>query len=97
MLTSLQSDIAMLSLFYWGLSVLMLRIIIINNRMLLYGLSSVYLALCVAIGWYVDMKWLLVGCLIFMVVDMFITAWVLLKQSRECMRDLKKLRDGEEH
>lgn len=97
MLTPHQSDIAMLSLFYWGLSVLMLRIVMTNNRMLLYGLSSVYLALCVAIGWYVHMKWLLVGCLIFMVVDMLITSWILLKQSRECMKDLKKLRDGEEY
>lgn len=97
MLTPQQSDIAMLSLFYWALSVLMLRIIVKKNRMFLYGLSSVYLALCVAIGWYVDMKWLLVGCLIFMLVDMLITSWVLLKQSRECMKDLKKLRDGEEY
>lgn len=97
MLTPQQSDIAMLSLFYWGLSVLMLRIVITKNRMLLYRLSSVYLALCVVIGWYVQMKWLLVGCLIFMLVDMLIISWILLKQSRECMKDLKKLRDGEEY
>lgn len=87
----LYSDIAMLSLFYWGLSVLMLRVVISREkRNVVYLLSSLYLALCSVLGWYVQMKWLLAGSLIFMVVSMSITAWIIFKESRQCFNALKE-------
>lgn len=42
------------------------------------------------------MKWLLAASLLFMVISMSLTLWILLKQSRECMQDLKKLREEEQ-
>lgn len=90
-----QSNIAMLSLFYWGLSVLMLRIVVTEKRMLLYALSTAYLALDVLAGWSTQWKWVLLGSLIFMVTAMFFTLWIILKQSRECMRELKQAREEE--
>lgn len=95
MLTPHQSDIALLSLFYWGLSVVMLRIVIIEKRHLLYGASAGYLTLCALLGWKIEMKWLLAGSLLFMMSSMSITLWILLKQSRECMRDLSTIQDEE--
>ena len=90
-----QSDIVLLSLFYWALSVLMLRLVIKERRNLLYMLSLLYLALSAGAGWSLQMKWLLAGSLIFMVIAMLSTLWILLKQSRECMNDLKKLKEQE--
>lgn len=94
-MTPEQSNIAMLSLFYWGLSVLMLRVVVTEKRMLLYTLSTAYLALNILAGWSTQWKWVLLGSLIFMVIAMFFTLWVILKQSRECMRDIKKYREEE--
>lgn len=91
-----QSNIAMLGLFYWGMSVIMLRIVINEKRYLLYGASTGYLIVCTLLGWRIEMKWLLVGSLLFMGSAMLITAWIVLKQSRACMKDLAKLQDEEE-
>lgn len=94
-MTPEQSNIAMLSLFYWGLSVVMLRIVIKEKRNFLYLLSTAYLALNALVGWSTQWKWVLAGSLIFMVAAMSITLWILLKQSRECIRDIKKHREEE--
>lgn len=90
-----QSNIAFLSLFYWGLSVLMLRIVITEKRIFLYGISAAYMILNVLIGWSTQYKWVLLGSLIFMVAAMSYTLWILWKQSRECIRELKQAREEE--
>lgn len=95
-MTTDQSNIALLSLFYWGLSVVMLHIVIKEKRSVLYLLSIGYFFLSAIVGWKVEMKWLLMGSLIFMVAVMFITLWIIFKQSGECIRDLKKLREEEQ-
>ncbi|MDD3769824.1 MAG: hypothetical protein PHV10_04355 [Sulfuricurvum sp.] len=94
-MTPEQSNIAMLSLFYWGLSVLMLRVVVTEKRMLLYTLSTAYLALNILAGWSTQWKWVLLGSLIFMVIAMSYTLWILWKQSRECIRELKQAREEE--
>lgn len=94
-MTTDQSNIALLSLFYWGLSVVMLQIVIKEQRYVLYLLSIGYFLLSAIVGWKVEMKWLLMGSLIFMVATMSITLWIIFKQSRECIRDLKKLHEEE--
>lgn len=91
------SDIVFLSLFYWGLSVLMLRIIIPERRQRLYLISAGYLVLSVGVWQAIAMKWLLAASLVFMVVSMLITLWILLKQSRECIRELKAMHEAEKH
>lgn len=51
------SDTVFLSLFYWGLSVLVLRMIIYERRQQLYLFSSVYLAVSVgkaSVHWFKD-------------------------------------------
>jgi hypothetical protein len=95
-----QSDIALLSLFYWVLSVLMIRVVIEEDeqgRNRLYALSILYMIVCSLIGWYVQMKWVLAGSLLFMVTSMFYTLWRILAQSRECMADLKAILEEEKH
>lgn len=89
------SNIVFLSLFYWGLSILALRMIIHERRQQLYLFSGVYLAVSVGIGLSGAMKWLLAASLLFMVVSSTLTLWILLKQSRECMRDLEILHEKE--
>lgn len=91
------SNIVFLSLFYWGLSVLALRMIIHERRQQLYLFSSVYLAVSVGIGLGGAMKWLLAASLLFMVVSSSLTLWILLKQSRQCIRDLKTMHEEEKH
>jgi hypothetical protein len=80
-------DIVFLSLIYWGLSVLMLRIIILERRQRLYLFSTGYFAVSVGVGLGVAMKWLLEASLLFMFVSMSVTLWIILKESRECMCD----------
>ena len=89
------SSIVFLSLFYWALSVLMLRIIIHEGRQRLYLFSTGYFAISVGVGLGVAMKWLLSASLLFMVISMSVTLWILVKQSRECMRDLKAIHEEE--
>lgn len=89
------SNIVFLSLFYWALSVLMLRIIIHEGRQRLYLFSAGYFVISVGVGLGVAMKWLLAASLLFMVISMSVTLWILLKQSRECMRDLKAMHEEE--
>jgi CHASE2 domain-containing sensor protein len=91
------SNIVFLSLFYWGLSVLMLRIVIHERRQRLYLISVGYFAISVGVGQAIAMKWLLAASLLFMVVSMLITLWILLKQSRQCIRDLKAMHEAEKH
>ena len=91
------SNIVFLSLFYWGLSVLMLRIIIHERRHRLYLISVGYLVLSVGVGQAIAMKWLLAASLLFMVISMSLTLWILLKQSRQCIRDLKTMHEEEKH
>lgn len=83
------SNIVFLSLFYWGASVLMLHIIIHERRQRLYLISAAYFVISVVVGLGVAMKWLLAASILFMVVSMFITLWILWKQTHECMRELK--------
>lgn len=89
------SNIVFLSLFYWGLSVLMLRIIIHERRQRLYLFSTGYLAVSVGVGLGIAMKWLLAASLLFMLVSMSVTLWILLKQSRQCIRELKEMHEEE--
>jgi hypothetical protein len=42
------------------------------------------------------MKWLLMASLLFMVMAMLITLWIILKKRRAYIRDLKKLREEEQ-
>lgn len=91
------SNIVFLSLFYWILSALMLRIIIPKRRQRLYLISVGYFAVSAVVGLGVAMKWLLAASLLFMVVSMFITLWILWKQSRECIRELKAIHEAEKH
>lgn len=91
------SNIVFLSLFYWALSVLMLRIIILERRQRLYLFSAGYFVISVGIGLGVAMKWLLVASLLFMVISMSATLWILVKQSRKCMRDLKAIHKESTH
>lgn len=94
-MTSEMSDVLLLSLFYWGLSVVMLRFVVNMRSNTFYLLSSTYAFLSVVAGWKINMKWTLAASLLFMVMAMSITLWVIFKQSRECMRDLKQLREEE--
>lgn len=91
------SNIVFLSLFYWALSVLMLRIVILERRQRLYLISVGYFAISVGIGLGVAMKWLLVASLLFMVISMSVTLWILVKQSRKCMWDLKAMHEESTH
>lgn len=91
------SNIVFLSLFYWGLSVLMLRIIIHERRQRLYLISAGYFAVSVGVGQAIAMKWLLAASLLFMVLSMSVTLWILTKQSRECIRELKAMHEAEKH
>lgn len=95
MMSQEQSDILLLSFFYWGLSVMMLRIVIIERRHLLYGLSALYLSISALVGWKIEMTWMLAGSLIFMGLAMVSTLWILLKQSRQCINELKQMREEE--
>lgn len=93
-MTSEMSDVLLLSLFYWGHSVVMLRIVLKRHN-ILYVFSSVYAVLSVIVGWKVHIKWTLAASLLFMLMAMSINLWIILKQSRECIRDLKQLREEE--
>lgn len=95
-MTSEMRDVLLLSLFYWGLSVVMLRFVANVRSNVLYLFSSVYAFLSVVVGWKVHMKWTLAANLLFMIMAMLITLWIILKQSRECMCDFKQLREEEE-
>lgn len=94
-MTTEMIDVLLLSLFYWGLSVVMLRLIANVRSNVLYLLSSAYGFLSVVAGWTVHIKWTLAASMLFMVMAMSITLWIILKQSRECMRDLKQLYEEE--
>lgn len=88
-MTSEMNDVLLLSLFYWGLSVVMLRFVANVRSNVLYLLSSAYAVLSVIAGWKVNMKWTLAASLLFMVMTMLITLWIILKQSRECLKQLR--------
>lgn len=91
------SNIIFLSLFYWGLSVLALRIAIKERRQRLYLFSIGYFAVSMGVGQVIAMKWLLAASMLFMVVSMSLTLWILWKQSRECMRELNAMYEEEKH
>ena len=91
------SNIVFLSLFYWALSVLMLLIIFLERRQRLYLVSVGYFAISVGIGLGIAMKWLLVASLLFMVISMSVTLWILVKQSHKCVRDLNAMHEESTH
>ncbi|MCL4431784.1 MAG: hypothetical protein M1300_05635 [Epsilonproteobacteria bacterium] len=96
-MTQEQSNLVYLSLFYWGLSVLMLRIVIHERRQRLYLISTGYFAVSVGVGVGLSMKWLLAASLFFMVLSMSVTLWILTKQSGKCIRELKAMHEAEKH
>ena len=91
------SNIIFFFFFYWGLSVLALRIAIKERRQRLYLFSIGYFAVSVGVGQVIAMKWLLAASMLFMVISMSVTLWILWKQSRECMRELNAMYEEEKY
>lgn len=90
------SDISIPSFLFFVLSLVMLRIVI-SNRLVLSIIGIGYLIALVLVGMFAQMKWVLAGSLIFMVVSMVITLWIIFKQSRQCFNALKEkeITDGD--
>jgi hypothetical protein len=88
------SNTVFLSLFYTGLSLVMIVSIAKANRTIIFG-GRLYFLLVVAAVWIAGSKWLLIGSIGFMIMAMSYTSWVIYQQSKECMRDLSEMQEEE--
>ena len=82
------NELLLLSAFFYILGLLTLRIIGWNRWIMIW--ISVY-SMIVGVGvWLTELKWLLLGGIIFMLIASYYTLWILFDQFNACMRGIKE-------
>lgn len=90
----IHNEIVQLSLIYWVLSLAMFMLTLPNRKAIGWvGVGSI--GIMVLAGWILGMKWVFYGSLVYMIVSMSYSAVIFYRQSRECMRDIEKLKEEE--
>lgn len=88
------NDLLALSGFFTLLGLLTLHIIGWNKTMMKW--IGAYALMITLIVYLTEMKWLLAGSIIFMLIASYYTLWILLAQFKSCMRDIKE-RDAQKN
>jgi hypothetical protein len=82
------NELFLLSAFFYILGLLTLRIIGWNRSIMIW--ISTY-TMIVGVGvWLTEIKWLLLGGIVFMLIASYYTLWILFGQFNACMREIKE-------
>lgn len=88
------NELLLLSAFFTLLGLLSLRIIGWNTTMMKW--IGAYALMVMVVVYFTEMKWLLLGAIVFMLIASYYTLWILFGQFKTCMHDANESDDKEE-
>ncbi len=88
------TQLILLSLFFYALGLATLVHIGLRKALLYWiGVHAIVVAWAV---WLFELKWILLGGIGFMLIASYYALWVFYGESKNCIRDMKELHNGEQ-
>ena len=88
------NEMVLMSLFFYALGLGTLVLIGLRKALLYWiGVHAVVVAGAV---WFFEFKWILLGGISFMILASYYALWVFYGESKNCIRDMKELHNGEQ-